>query len=108
MQATTSQQAEELLAGDAKEPDLDRPSIRKPRRKGLELYPIGTKIYKLFWNDDIGEPEEYVGQVRGCDTHRKWFHVVYTDGDSEELNSKEVKDHLHPTPKRLWNAKINA
>ena len=35
--------------------------------------------------------------VDGYNKNLKRFHITYTDGDWEEFNAKEVKDHLSPT-----------
>ena len=58
---------------------------------GTTRHSIGTKVWKVFGG------LEYKGTITGYDHKRKWYHVLYDDGDTEDFYHNEVKDHLKPT-----------
>ena len=89
-----AQEAKELMQGTRTCPNIRSEAARKP--KGLDVYPLGTLVYKVFV-DPHGEEREYQGSVTGYDKRRRWFRILYTDGDKEELTAKEVRKHSCPT-----------
>ncbi len=64
------------------------PNIKISGTSSASTYPIGTKICKKFnagW---------YNGSVQSYDAESKFYHVEYTDGDSEDMTEDEVRSHL--------------
>ena len=66
---------------------------------GGQKYKIGTKVYKEFRDDDTGQLRFFKGKVVRFDKRRKYYKIIYTDGDSEDMTESEVKEHLQrPAP----------
>ena len=86
--------AQELLGDVTRQPALDNSKPERPR--GYELYPLGTKVCKVFRNKR-NEDQEYRGKVTGYNSRRGWFKITYADGDWEEMTATEVKHHLNPS-----------
>jgi hypothetical protein len=62
----------------------------KPKHK------CGTIVSKTF-KDDNGIRRPFAGAVRSYDKMRKFYMIVYEDGDSEELTHEEVLSLLKTT-----------
>jgi hypothetical protein len=60
----------------------------------LSLFPIGTKIAKQFEGDDQ-QLEWFEGAIERFDEDDKLYWVLYTDGDSEDMEEAEVRDAVH-------------
>ncbi|XRA97903.1 histone-lysine N-methyltransferase, H3 lysine-9 specific [Pycnococcus provasolii] len=50
---------------------------------------IGRRVAKTF-----GKHGTFFGKVNAYDEKKKWFHVVYDDGDEEEYTIKEIEEIL--------------
>ena len=59
-----------------------------------QKYPIGTTIYKMFEDPDTGGMKEYAGKVVEYDASSLLYSIEYEDGDVEDMNEEEVRDHL--------------
>jgi Lamin-B receptor of TUDOR domain len=55
----------------------------------LTEYPVGTKMARLFKANNV--EEYYSGRVTGFDIKKKWYRVIYDDGDAEELSRSELR-----------------
>ena len=74
-----------------------RKQAKSTKPKGLERFPIGTAVYKYFFNPASGTDQLFSGRVIGYDARRRWFRIEWSDGDAEEMTVTEVKKHLqHP------------
>jgi hypothetical protein len=60
----------------------------------LSLFPIGTKIAKQFEGDDQ-QLKWFEGAVQRFDEENNLYWVLYTDGDSEDMDEAEVRDAVH-------------
>lgn len=63
------------------------------KTNSIQVYTIGTKVSKEFQDDD-GEMKLFSGTIKLYDSESKLYKVDYEDGDSEELNEKEVGKYL--------------
>jgi hypothetical protein len=85
IQATYNNTSEiELEAGDVPE---TQPS-------DTLLYPIGTKVTKQFDGVD-GELAWFEGVVQRYDEQDGLYWILYSDGDSEDVNEAEVREAVH-------------
>ena len=60
---------------------------------------IGKTVVKMFGD------EVYMGNIVSFDPRHKWYRVHYEDGDSEDLNFRELRVPAWPVIKRdqvLW------
>jgi hypothetical protein len=57
----------------------------------LSLYAIGTNVAKQFEGDD-GELVWFKGVVQRFDEASDLYWVLYSDGDSEDMDTDEVRD----------------
>jgi Lamin-B receptor of TUDOR domain len=57
----------------------------------LSLYAIGTKVAKRF-EGDLGELVWFEGVVQRFDEASDLYWVLYSDGDSEDMDTDEVRD----------------
>jgi hypothetical protein len=60
----------------------------------LSLFPIGTKVAKQFEGGDQ-QLEWFEGAIEKIDEDHKLYWVLYTDGDSEDMDEAEVRDAVH-------------
>eukprot|EP00953_Heterococcus_sp_UTEX-ZZ885_P008218 4934-Heterococcus_DN1.PRE.1 len=60
----------------------------------MSLFPIGTKVAKQFEGDDQ-QLEWFEGAIERIDEDDKLYWVLYTDGDSEDMDEAEVRDAVH-------------
>jgi hypothetical protein len=60
----------------------------------MSLFPVGTKVAKQFEGDDQ-QLEWFEGAIERIDEDDKLYWVLYTDGDSEDMNEAEVRDAVH-------------
>jgi Lamin-B receptor of TUDOR domain len=61
---------------------------------GLSLFPIGTKVAKQFEGDDQ-QLVWFEGTIQRFDENDNLYWVLYTDGDSEDMEEAEVRDAVH-------------
>jgi len=66
---------------------------------GGQKYKIGTKLYKEFEDPETKELRVFKGKVIRFDTKMKLYHVLYEDGDYEDLEEHEVKSFLQKPTK---------
>lgn len=59
-----------------------------------KLYPQGTQVSKEFEDPNDGNKKLFSGEIKSYDKELALYKVVYEDGDSEELNGKEVSEIL--------------
>ena len=57
----------------------------------MSLFPVGTKVAKQFEGDDQ-QLEWFEGAIQRIDEDDKLYWVLYTDGDSEDMDEAEVRD----------------
>jgi Lamin-B receptor of TUDOR domain len=60
----------------------------------LSQFPIGTKVAKQFDGDDQ-QLVWFEGAVKRFDEDDKLYWVLYTDGDSEDMDEAEIRDAVH-------------
>eukprot|EP00953_Heterococcus_sp_UTEX-ZZ885_P006336 3873-Heterococcus_DN1.PRE.1 len=60
----------------------------------MSLFPVGTKVAKQFEGDDQ-QLEWFAGAIQRFDEDDKLYWVLYTDGDSEDMDEAEVRDAVH-------------
>jgi hypothetical protein len=60
----------------------------------MSLFPVGTKVAKQFEGDDQ-QLEWFEGAIQRFDEDDKLYWVLYTDGDSEDMDEAEVRDAVH-------------
>lgn len=65
----------------------------------LKRFRSGTKIYKVFGD------EEFSGKVVGYDSGAKLYKILYSDGDNEEMDHNEVRNHLKRKRRRIKKRK---
>jgi hypothetical protein len=80
--------------------ELEDADVLPTQTSDLSLYPIGTKVAKQFDGAD-GQLVWFEGLVQRFDEDLYW--VLYSDGDSEDMDTDEVRDavqnyklHLQP------------
>jgi hypothetical protein len=80
--------------------ELEDVDLLTTQTSDLSLYPIGTKVAKQFEGDDQ-QLVWFEGVVQRFDEGLYW--VLYSDGDSEDMDTDEVRDavqnykpHLQP------------
>jgi len=77
-----------------------RQQLKSTKPKGLERFPIGTAVYKYFFNPASGTDQLFSGRVIGYDARRRWFRIEWSDGDAEEMTATQVNKHRqHPDDK---------
>jgi hypothetical protein len=62
-----------------------------PTTMSTPLYLDGTIVRKKFQVNGTMIP--YEGEINSYDPINKWYHIVYTDGDTEDFTATEVKRH---------------
>jgi Lamin-B receptor of TUDOR domain len=60
----------------------------------LSQFPIGTKVAKQFEGDDR-QLVWFEGTIERFDEDDNLYWVLYTDGDSEDMEEAEVRDAVH-------------
>jgi hypothetical protein len=60
----------------------------------MSLFLIGTKVAKQFAGDDQ-QLVWFTGAIQRFDEDDNLYWVLYTDGDSEDMDAAEVKDAVH-------------
>jgi Lamin-B receptor of TUDOR domain len=71
--------------------ECDVPAVGEPE---LSLFPVGTKVAKQFENNDQ-QLVWFEGAVQRYDEDDNLYWVLYSDGDSEDMNEAEVRDAAH-------------
>ncbi len=52
---------------------------------------IGKTVCKWFDDEETGEEKLFVGKIVSYDASKKWYRVVYSDGDVEELTFNKLR-----------------
>eukprot|EP00953_Heterococcus_sp_UTEX-ZZ885_P011207 6492-Heterococcus_DN1.PRE.1 len=73
----------------------------------MSLFPIGTKVAKQFEGDDQ-QLEWFAGAIERIDEDDKLYWVLYTDGDSEDMDEVEVRDAVHNYRVHLQQNEVTA
>jgi hypothetical protein len=78
-----------MMEPDTSVPESKRRKVEEEKKNDQELYsqryPNGTKIIKTF--EGYGDFE---GVVDSFHSKEGWYHVIYVDGDDEELTEREL------------------
>ena len=84
---------------DNSEAGNDSSSDDSDEEVGGQKYKVGTTIYKEFPDEQTGYLRFFKGEVKRFDTKkRKFYKIVYEDGDKEEMTESQVKKYLqNPT-----------
>jgi len=89
-------------ASAAKKPAATKPAAKKAAKPAARTAAalrgayIGRTVKKAFYNH--GKMEWYDGVVKSLYSKSKWFLVVYTDDDKEEVTEKELRRILTAAP----------
>ena len=65
------------------------PSNSAPAQK----YEVGTKVAGEFKNDE-NKDKIFHGEIVSFDTKKKWYRVVYEDGDMQDYEEYEITEML--------------
>ena len=66
----------------------------RPRRRAKQIHYkdlVGSTITKTFENED-GDECQFKGEIESW--QNRYYHIVYTDGDSEDMTYAEVVKYL--------------
>jgi uncharacterized protein with PIN domain len=74
--------------------ELEEDDVHSTVESGLSLFPIGTKVAKQFEGDDQ-QLVWFEGTIQRFDEDDNLYWVLYTDGDSEDMEEAEVRDAVH-------------
>ena len=74
----------------------DESSTKKPRLCNEQQFNVGTVISKAFkvTEPDGSKYQHFLGEVKAYSPDDKMYHVVYEDGDSEDMSENEIARHL--------------
>ena len=73
----------------APSPRVNNPDPRVDTTGHKQLYKIGTIIKKKFKN------KFHEGEATSFDKKEGWYHINYQDGDSEDMDNEEIKEHYN-------------
>jgi len=109
-----------------------------PAAKTIQVYDVGVKVSKSFFDEELGEIRPFAGSVvsfgecelrmhmKKTDSHilhinishfsalpitdarKKYYKVVYEDGDAEDLWASDIKDILVKAPTKRSSTKRKA
>jgi hypothetical protein len=74
--------------------ELEECDVTSTGEPELALFPIGTKVAKEFENNEQ-QLVWFEGAVQRFDEEDNLYWVLYTDGDSEDMDEAEVRDAVH-------------
>jgi CCR4-NOT transcriptional regulation complex NOT5 subunit len=74
--------------------ELQDVGVLPTQTSDLSLYAIGTEVAKQFEGDN-GELVWFEGIVKKFDEESDLYWIVYSDGDSEDMEADEVRDAVH-------------
>jgi hypothetical protein len=74
--------------------ELEECDVTSAGESEMSPFPVGTKVAKQFEGDDQ-QLEWFEGAVQRFDEDDKLYWVLYTDGDSEDMDEAEVRDAVH-------------
>jgi hypothetical protein len=74
--------------------ELEERDVTSTGEPEMSLFPVGTKVAKQFEGDDQ-QLEWFEGAIEKIDEDHKLYWVLYTDGDSEDMDEAEVRDAVH-------------
>jgi hypothetical protein len=74
--------------------ELEESDVTSTGEPGMSLFPVGTKIAKQFEGDDQ-QLKWFEGAIERFDEDDNLYWVLYTDGDSEDMDEAEVRDAVH-------------
>jgi hypothetical protein len=97
--STDTQQSMMLLCTQAAynntaEFELEDDDVHSTVESRLSLFPIGTQVAKQFESDDQ-QLVWFEGTIQRFDEDDSLYWVLYTDGDSEDMEEAEVRDAVH-------------
>jgi hypothetical protein len=76
------------------EVELEDGNMPAPGEPEVSLFPVGTKVAKQFENNDQ-QLVWFEGALQRYDEEENLYWVLYTDGDSEDMDGAEVRDAVH-------------
>jgi hypothetical protein len=85
--------------------ELEESDVTSTREPEMSPFPIGTKVAKQFEGDDQ-QLEWFEGAIERIDEDDKLYWVLYTDGDSEDMDEAEVRDAVHAYIMHLQQNKV--
>jgi hypothetical protein len=74
--------------------ELEECDVPAPGEPELSLFPVGTKVAKQFEGDEQ-QLKWFEGAIQRIDEDDNLYWVLYTDGDSEDVDEAEVRDAVH-------------
>jgi hypothetical protein len=74
--------------------ELEGNDIATVEEPSASLYPIGTNVAKQF-DGPAGQLVWFEGVVQRYDEEDGLYWILYSDGDSEDMNEAEVRDAVH-------------
>jgi Lamin-B receptor of TUDOR domain len=81
--------------------ELEECDVTSTGEPKVSLFPLGTKVAKQFEGDDQ-QLEWFEGAIERFDEDDKLYWVLYTDGDSEDMDEAEVRDAVHNYRGHFW------
>ena len=67
------------------------------------MYPIGTRLSKIFIDEEDGSERPFSGEVTAYDAKSKFYSILYEDGDGEEMEEADLSLYV-VTPKNKLGA----
>jgi hypothetical protein len=74
--------------------ELEDDDVQSTVESTLSQFPIGTKVAKQFEGDDQ-QLVWFEGTIQRFDEDDHLYWVLYTDGDSEDMDAAEVREAAH-------------
>jgi Lamin-B receptor of TUDOR domain len=74
--------------------ELEENDVQSTVESASSQFPIGTKVAKQFDGDDQ-QLVWFEGTIQRFDEDDNLYWVLYTDGDSEDMEEAEVRDAVH-------------
>jgi hypothetical protein len=74
--------------------ELEENNVQSTVESTSSMFPIGTKVAKQFEGHDQ-QLEWFEGAVQRFDEDNNLYWVLYTDGDSEDMDEAEIRDAVH-------------
>jgi len=67
----------------------------KKKEKNINpQYPVGTKITKMFHDEDLEKERPFLGKVVAYDGSEKLYSIEYEDGDAEDMEEGQLEECL--------------
>jgi Lamin-B receptor of TUDOR domain len=87
--------------------ELEECDVTSTGEPEMSLFPVGTKVAKQFEGDDQ-QLEWFESAIQRFDEDDKLYWVLYTDGDSEDMDEAEVRDAVHDHRVHLQQNEVTA